>query len=204
MSIDVVNTIYASILVVCVVIGICRGGIRSIGGLAAMVISWITSRSVSGNITLWLFNTYNVDEYISSFLTPFQDGTISNNILSGTDIVNNYTKIPLNGLPEAVANSLNVTAYDVCVTLVTILSFAILMCILGLIVNLINKSIKAVPIGKELNAVLGGFCGVIKGAILCLILYFAFVAVNSLFGANIPTNTGIINNVWQQIQAFHF
>ena len=195
MSIDVVNIIYSSVMVVCIVVGLYRGGIRSIGGLAAMIISWITSRSVSGNITLWLFNNYKVDEYISSFITPFQDGTISNNILSGTNMVNSVTKIPLNGLPQAVTESLNVSAYSVCVTLVTILCFAILMCFLGLIVNLINKSIKAVPIGKELNALLGGACGLVKGAVLCLILYFSFMAINSLFGTNIPINTGVINNI---------
>ena len=200
-----INVVYLSVIGISICIGFIRGGVKSIGGLIAMIISWVLARSVAGGITLWLFEKFGIETYLAGLIAPFQDGTIANNLLTGADVVKEYTNIPfVTGVTQTFANSLNVTAYNICTMLTTVLAFAVLLCISGLILKIINTGVNSIPMSKGLNAVLGGVCGLIKGVILCLVLYFIFICLNSLFGTHIPIDTGYLTNIWQNIQGLHF
>ena len=92
----VVDMIFLAIIIGYVFIGANRGGIRSVGGLIAMVVSWVIARSLAESVTVSLFNRFGLESYIGSMLSPLAEGIQGNDWLTGGSELGRFFAFPVN------------------------------------------------------------------------------------------------------------
>lgn len=190
------DLIFLAIIVVYAIVGARKGCIKSIGGLIAMVLSWIISRAAALPVTIELFKNFNLEAKITEFMSMINMGIVeSGNLVNEGVNISLFTWGPFTKLTEAVNNVFNTTALNIGSMLVTIVLFAICMLIFGMIVKVAQAAFEKIPMGKTMNSVFGLICGLIKGLIIALIIFFLISCVNSILQINIPINDCFLNKV---------
>lgn len=204
------DIIFLIIIAVYCLFGMHKGCIKSIGGLIGMVASWILSRTLAVPITNTLMNNTNIGTELSNLLQPMSEMlNATGDAVSGT--MNGLIKIDGFGinqqavnLGQTVVGILNSSGLNLFSTLTMVILFSLFMFIFGIIINMANKAFELVPMGKTLNALLGGVAGIVKGLIVSVIVYYIIICINLIFKASIPVEDSFITQVMQFIQNLKF
>ena len=207
----IIEIIFLGIIVVYVFLGAKKGGIYSLGGLIALVLSWILSRALAVPITKQLFKLLNIESIINSFIggvgVGLQD---SADIVSGTVSSSGLFNIGdfgvtgiINSLTQSITGIVDNTALKIGSMFTMFMLFSVCMIICRIILQAIEKTLQAIPLGKTLNGVLGIACGLIKGILVVLILYFILAFINTVFKTNIPINSGFFTDIMQLFSIFN-
>lgn len=73
------------------------------------------------------------------------------------------------------------------------------MFVCGVVVSSVQIVFEKIPLGKTVNMVLGGVCGLIKGIILSALVYCGMYIINVIIQANIPLNETVISRLFEMI-----
>ena len=168
-----ISILFVSIIIVYGFIGLKKGGIKSIGGLISMILSFILSRCLAIPVTQYVCNESGISDKISSFIQ-----NINGSVFQGGN------------------------AFNLLSSFVMILLFSLFMFIFGLIIHLISNAVKIVPLGEKLDKAIGFISGVVKGLIMAIIVYFILYTVNMIPNVHIPLDNTVLNNVMQMIGGF--
>ena len=207
----IIEIIFLGIIVVYVFLGAKKGGIYSLGGLIALVLSWILSRALAVPITKQLFKLLNIESIINSFIggvgVGLQDSAdIVSDTVSSSGLFNigdfGVTGI-INSLTQSITGIVDNTALKIGSMFTMFMLFSVCMIICRIILQAIEKTLQAIPLGKTLNGVLGIACGLIKGILVVLILYFILAFINTVFKTNIPINSGFFTDIMQLFSIFN-
>lgn len=199
------DIIFLGIITVFCVIGAKRGFIKNVGSLLSVMVSWILSRVLATSISTQILIHFNIGSYIDGVLSAFNSG------------LTDYGNIVVNGIPciqmpnisglgfvQAVSSAMNVSAAHICNMGVTLLLFSLCMIICGLVVRAFHTVFEKLPLGKTVNIVLGGVCGVMKGLIIAVLIYWVMYIVNIIFHTNIPLNGILTDRLFEFISQIHF
>lgn len=178
-----ISILFVSIIIVYGFIGLKKGGIKSIGGLISMILSFILSRCLAIPVTQYVCNESGISDKISCFIqningSVFQCGNAFN------------------------LGFVNLSAEKLLSSFIMILLFSLFMFIFGLIIHLISSAVKIVPLGEKLDKSIGFISGVVKGLIMAIIVYFILYTVNMIPNVHIPLDNTVLNNVMQMIGGF--
>ena len=178
-----ISILFVSIIIVYGFIGLKKGGIKSIGGLISMILSFILSRCLAIPVTQYVCNESGISDKISCFIqningSVFQCGNAFN------------------------LGFVNLSAEKLLSSFIMIMLFSLFMFIFGLIIHLISSAVKIVPLGEKLDKSIGFISGVVKGLIMAIIVYFILYTVNMIPNVHIPLDNTVLNNVMQMIGGF--
>lgn len=178
-----ISILFVGIIIVYGFIGLKKGGIKSIGGLISMILSFILSRCLAIPVTQYVCNESGISDKISCFIqningSVFQCGNAFN------------------------LGFVNLSAEKLLSSFIMILLFSLFMFIFGLIIHLISSAVKIVPLGEKLDKSIGFISGVVKGLIMAIIVYFILYTVNMIPNVHIPLDNTVLNNVMQMIGGF--
>jgi hypothetical protein len=178
-----ISILFVSIIIVYGFIGLKKGGIKSIGGLISMILSFILSRCLAIPVTQYVCNESGISDKISSFIQ-----SINGSVSQGGNAFN--------------LGFVNLSAEKLLSSFIMILLFSLFMFIFGLIIHLISSAVKIVPLGEKLDKSIGFISGVVKGLIMAIIVYFILYTVNMIPNVHIPLDNTVLNNVMQMIGGF--
>lgn len=174
-----IDMIFCVIITSFCVIGVKKGCIKSIGGLLAVIFSWFISRILARTVGMHLFN---------HFMSKLQiDNTVS---IFNADMMK-YSNV--------ITDSINIPMTNVWNIVIMILLFSICMFVSGVIVSYFQAVFEKIPMGKTVNMVLGGVCGLIKGIIIAVLVYCGMYIMNVTMQTNIPLNETVINRLFEVI-----
>lgn len=186
--------------------GALRGGIKSIGGLISMCLSFVLSRALAVPVTERIFALTSLEDKIEYYLSAARQGVIqSNDIINiGIPVINTSPiSDSVDGFMRSVTGVFSVTAINIASIVTALILFAIFMFIFGIVITNFNTLFETLPLGKTINTVFGFVCGVIKGVIVALLLYYLFVCINRLCGSTIPLSSGLLSNIIQNLPEIH-
>ena len=190
-----ISILFVSIIIVYGFIGLKKGGIKSIGGLISMILSFILSRCLAIPVTQYVCNESGISDKISCFIQNINGSVFLNgNAVNLSD--------PANQMINSVNNVVNLSAEKLLSSFIMILLFSLFMFIFGLIIHLISSAVKIVPLGEKLDKSIGFISGVVKGLIMAIIVYFILYTVNMIPNVHIPLDNTVLNNVMQMIGGF--
>ena len=175
--------LFVGIIIVYGFIGLKKSGIKSIGGLISMILSFILSRCLAIPVTQYVCNESGISDKISSFIQ-----SINGSVSQGGNAFN--------------LGFVNLSAEKLLSSFIMILLFSLFMFIFGLIIHLISSAVKIVPLGEKLDKAIGFISGVVKGLIVAIIVYFILYTVNMIPNVHIPLDNTVLNNVMQMIGGF--
>ena len=178
-----ISMLFVGIIIVYGFIGLKKGGIKSIGGLIAMILSFILSRCLAIPVTQYVCNESGISNKISSFIQSINGSVFLNGNAFNLGFV-------------------NLSAEKLLSSFIMILLFSLFMFIFGLIIHLISSAVKIVPLGEKLDKAIGFISGVVKGLIVAIIVYFILYTVNMIPNVHIPLDNTVLNNVMQMIGGF--
>lgn len=178
-----ISILFVSIIIVYGFIGLKKGGIKSIGGLISMILSFILSRCLAIPVTQYVCNESGISDKISSFIQSINGSVFLNGNAFNLGFV-------------------NLSAEKLLSSFIMILLFSLFMFIFGLIIHLISSAVKIVPLGEKLDKSIGFISGVVKGLIMAIIVYFILYTVNMIPNVHIPLDNTVLNNVMQMIGGF--
>lgn len=178
-----ISILFVSIIIVYGFIGLKKGGIKSIGGLISMILSFILSRCLAIPVTQYVCNESGISDKISSFIQSINSSVFLNGNAFNLGFV-------------------NLSAEKLLSSFIMILLFSLFMFIFGLIIHLISSAVKIVPLGEKLDKAIGFISGVVKGLIVAIIVYFILYTVNMIPNVHIPLDNTVLNNVMQMIGGF--
>ena len=178
-----ISILFVGIIIVYGFIGLKKGGIKSIGGLISMILSFILSRCLAIPVTQYVCNESGISDKISSFIQSINGSVFLNGNAFNLGFV-------------------NLSAEKLLSSFVMILLFSLFMFIFGLIIHLISSAVKIVPLGEKLDKAIGFISGVVKGLIVAIIVYFILYTVNMIPNVHIPLDNTVLNNVMQMIGGF--
>lgn len=178
-----ISILFVSIIIVYGFIGLKNGGIKSIGGLISMILSFILSRCLAIPVTQYVCNESGISDKISCFIQ-----NINGSVFQGGNAFN--------------LGFVNLSAEKLLSSFIMILLFSLFMFIFGLIIHLISSAVKIVPLGEKLDKAIGFISGVVKGLIMAIIVYFILYTVNMIPNVHIPLDNTVLNNVMQMIGGF--
>ena len=196
------DLIFLAIIFVYALIGAQKGFIKSVGGLIAMVLSWIISRAAAMPVTIELFKNFNLEAKITEFMSMLNSGFAETNTILNSSI--NIPFLPINQLTGTINGIFNTTALNIGSMLVAIVLFAVCMLLFGVIVKLAQAAFEKIPMGKTMNSVFGLVCGSVKGLILTVIIFMLISVINSIFQLNIPISECFIGRMMMYIGSIHF
>ena len=156
------DAIFVIIILIYALIGMAKGGIRSIGGLIAMAVSAAIAYFTAKPITIMLFDKFGIaekiTEYISSTISGIQLGTDTFN--GGIDALAPFMSIgdldfsaPANVLQQNLNSLMDNTVMQFGIIFVMIVLFATCTIIFGLVVNSFEAVFERLPFGTALNRV---------------------------------------------------
>ena len=195
-----ISILFVSIIIVYGFIGLIKGGIKSIGGLISMILSFILSRCLAIPVMQYVCNESGISDKISSFIQSINGSVFLNGNAFNLGFVN--LSDPANQMINSVNNVVNLSAEKLLSSFVMILLFSLFMFIFGLIIHLISSAVKIVPLGEKLDKAIGFISGVVKGLIVAIIVYFILYTVNMIPNVHIPLDNTVLNNVMQMIGGF--
>lgn len=178
-----ISILFVSIIIVYGFIGLKKGGIKSIGWLISMILSFILSRCLAIPVTQYVCNESGISDKISCFIQ-----NINGLVFQGGNAFN--------------LGFVNLSAEKLLSSFIMILLFSLFMFIFGLIIHLISSAVKIVPLGEKLDKSIGFISGVVKGLIMAIIVYFILYTVNMIPNVHIPLDNTVLNNVMQMIGGF--
>ena len=178
-----ISILFVSIIIVYGFIGLKKGGIKSIGGLISMILSFILSRCLAIPVTQYVCNESGISDKISSFIQ-----SINGSVSQGGNAFN--------------LGFVNLSAEKLLSSFIMILLFSLFMFIFGLIIHLISSAVKIVPLAEKLDKSIGFISAVVKGLIMAIIVYFILYTVNMIPNVHIPLDNTVLNNVMQMIGGF--
>ena len=178
-----ISILFVSIIIVYGFIGLKNGGIKSIGGLISMILSFILSRCLAIPVTQYVCNESGISDKISCFIQ-----NINGSVFQGGNAFN--------------LGFVNLSAEKLLSSFIMILLFSLFMFIFGLIIHIISSAVKIVPLGEKLDKSIGFISGVVKGLIMAIIVYFILYTVNMIPNVHIPLDNIVLNNVMQMIGGF--
>ena len=178
-----ISILFVSIIIVYGFIGLKKGGIKSIGGLISMILSFILSRCLAIPVTQYVCNESGISDKISCFIQSINGSVFLNGNAFNLGFV-------------------NLSAEKLLSSFIMILLFSLFMFIFGLIIHLISSAVKIVPLGEKLDKAIGFISGVVKGLIVAIIVYFILYTVNMIPNVHIPLDNTVLNNVMQMIGGF--
>ena len=155
-----ISILFVSIIIVYGFIGLKKGGIKSIGGLISMILSFILSRCLAIPVTQYVCNESGISDKISSFIQ-----SINGSVSQGGNAFN--------------LGFVNLSAEKLLSSFIMILLFSLFMFIFGLIIHLISSAVKIVPLGENLISQLVLY-GVVKGLIMVLSYISILYTVNMI------------------------
>lgn len=153
-----ISMLFVGIIIVYGFIGFKKGGIKSIGGLISMILSFILSRCLAIPVTQYVCNESGISDKISSFIQSINSSVFLNGNAFNLGFVN--LSDPANQMINSVNNVVNLSAEKL---FIMILLFSLFMFIFGLIIHLISSAVKIVSLGKKLDKAIGFISGVVKG-----------------------------------------
>jgi uncharacterized membrane protein required for colicin V production len=172
-----IDIIFLVIITSFCAIGVKKGCIKSIGGLLAVIVSWLASRTVAAQVSRCLFNYFVSKPQIDSVVSIFNDE-------NGSNIITETINIPI------------INVWNI---IIIILLFSVCMFVCGVVVSSVQIVFEKIPLGKTVNMVLGGVCGLIKGIILSALVYCGMYIINVIIQANIPLNETVISRLFEMI-----
>ena len=178
-----ISMLFVGIIIVYGFVGLKKGGIKSIGGLISMILSFILSRCLAIPVTQYVCNESGISNKISSFIQSINGSVFLNGNAFNLGFV-------------------NLSAEKLLSSFIMILLFSLFMFIFGLIIHLISSAVKIVPLGEKLDKAIGFISGVVKGLIMAIIVYFILYTVNMIPNVHIPLDNTVLNNVMQMIGGF--
>lgn len=178
-----ISILFVSIIIVYGFIGLKKGGIKSIGWLISMILSFILSRCLAIPVTQYVCNESGISDKISCFIQSINGSVFLNGNAFNLGFV-------------------NLSAEKLLSSFIMILLFSLFMFIFGLIIHLISSAVKIVPLGEKLDKSIGFISGVVKGLIMAIIAYFILYTVNMIPNVHIPLDNTVLNNVMQMIGGF--
>ncbi len=190
-----ISMLFVGIIIVYGFIGFKKGGIKSIGGLISMILSFILSRCLAIPVTQYVCNESGISDKISSFIQSINSSVFLNGNAFNLGFVN--LSDPANQMINSVNNVVNLSAENL---FIMILLFSLFMFIFGLIIHLISSAVKIVPLCEKLDKAIGFISGVVKGLIVTIIVYFILYTVNMIPNVHIPLDNTVLNNVMQMIR----
>ena len=195
-----ISMLFVGIIIVYGFIGLKKGGIKSIGGLISMILSFILSRCLAIPVMQYVCNESGISNKISSFIQSINGSVFLNGNAFNLGFVN--LSDPANQMINSVNNVVNLSAEKLLSSFIMILLFSLFMFIFGLIIHLISSAVKIVPLGEKLDKAIGFISGVVKGLIVAIIVYFILYTVNMIPNVHIPLDNTVLNNVMQMIGGF--
>lgn len=178
-----ISILFVSIIIVYGFIGLKKGGIKSIGWLISMILSFILSRCLAIPVTQYVCNESGISDKISCFIQNINGSVFLNGNAFNLGFV-------------------NLSAEKLLSSFIMILLFSLFMFIFGLIIHIISSAVKIVPLGEKLDKSIGFISGVVKGLIMAIIVYFILYTVNMIPNVHIPLDNTVLNNVMQMIGGF--
>ena len=195
-----ISMLFVGIIIVYGFIGLKKSGIKSIGGLISMILSFILSRCLAIPVMQYVCNESGISDKISSFIQSINSSVFLNGNAFNLGFVN--LSDPANQMINSVNNVVNLSAEKLLSSFIMILLFSLFMFIFGLIIHLISSAVKIVPLGEKLDKAIGFISGVVKGLIMAIIVYFILYTVNMIPNVHIPLDNTVLNNVMQMIGGF--
>ena len=195
------------IVAVSVLFGMYRGFIASVASMGGCLVSLAASFWVSPKLAEWVRTHTTVSTTLMSYAdaaTRLKDSALSSmnvagltgenisSILSRASLPAPLDKLLQNNLeqqvylgtdiPQTVGNYVTQTIVSALMNVLCfIISFIVLLVLFHLIVNLL-KAVFRFPVLKQLNALAGGLFGLLRGALLCFVLF----ALVPLFQTVVP------------------
>ena len=191
-----VDWVILGILAVSVLFGMYRGFIASVASMGGCLISLAASFWLSPKVAEFLQNNTTLSSTLMSYAdaaTRLKDSALSSLKVAGLSTENISTilsraslpapldKLLQNNLEQQVYSTANIpqdVGHYVTQTIVSalmnvicfVLTFVVLMILFHVIVNLL-KAIFRFPVLKQLNSLAGGVFGLLRGALLCFVLF---------------------------------
>lgn len=199
-----VNVILLGVIIIYGILGMTKGGIRSIGGLISTIVSGILSKVLALPVTEFLFDKFCIGEKIAAYVQSTSSsvlsggGTINDCITEFSSLVNTGSidlNSPFEKVVNILSNSLNHSILQISSVFVMIILFTVFMLIFGLVIKCFEDTFKHIPLGKTLNSIIGIGCGLLKGIIISIIICVAIYYLNYIPGVNIPLDTSAFNNI---------
>ena len=103
-----ISILFVSIIIVYGFIGLKNGGIKSIGGLISMILSFILSRCLAIPVTQYVCNESGISDKISSFIQSINGSVFLNGNAFNLGFVN--LSDPANQMINSVNNVVNLSA----------------------------------------------------------------------------------------------
>ena len=191
-----VDWVVLGILAVSVLFGLYRGFVASVASMGGCLISLAASFWLSPKVAEFLQNNTDLSNTLMSYAdatTRLKDSTLSSLPVQGltSDTISNILgraslPAPLDKLLQSnleqqvyrVANIPQDVGHYVTQTIVSalmnvlcfVITFVVLLILFHIIVNLL-KAVFRFPVLKQLNALAGGAFGLLRGALLCFVLF---------------------------------
>jgi len=191
-----VDWVILGILAVSVLFGMYRGFIASVASMGGCLISLAASFWLSPRVAEFLETNTTLSSTLMSYAdaaTRLKDSALSSLKVAGLSTENISTilsraslpapldKLLQNNLEQQVYSTANIpqdVGHYVTQTIVSalmnvicfVLTFVVLMILFHVIVNLL-KAIFRFPVLKQLNSLAGGVFGLLRGALLCFVLF---------------------------------
>ena len=191
-----VDWVVLGILAVSVLFGLYRGFVASVASMGGCLISLAASFWLSPKVAEFLQNNTDLSNTLMSYAdatTRLKDSTLSSLPVQGltSDTISNILgraslPAPLDKLLQSnleqqvyrVANIPQDVGHYVTQTIVSalmnvlcfVITFVVLLILFHIIVNLL-KAVFRFPVLKQLNAIAGGAFGLLRGALLCFVLF---------------------------------
>ncbi len=202
-----VDWVILGIVAVSVLFGMYRGFIASVASMGGCLVSLAASFWVSPKLAEWVRTKTTLSTTLMSYAdaaTRLKDSALSSmnvagltgenisSILSRASLPAPLDKLLQNNLeqqvymgtdiPQTVGNYVTQTIVSALMNVMCfVVSFIVLLVLFHLIVNLL-KAIFRFPVLKQLNALAGGLFGLLRGALLCFVLF----ALVPLFQTVVP------------------
>lgn len=182
----ILDLLIAAVIAVMVIIGVKRGLVASLYGLAATAVSFILARIISGAAADWIYRTFVYSSFSSeaqsqtdslaassqSVLDKMPDFAVG--ILNNAGINNDnfHDKVSEAGrtLSGGFVSAINAVVAPVITAALSIIFTVVLFLIFRFIFKLFSKRIIALfklPVIKTVNSVFGGVLGFAEGVLIC-------------------------------------
>lgn len=191
-----VDLVILGILAVSVLFGLYRGFIASVASMGGSLVSLGLSFWLSPMVADFLRNNTSLSNTLMSYAdatTRLKDSTLSSlsvqgltsesisSILSRASLPAPLDKLLQNNLEQQVYKAANIpqdVGHYVTQTIVSalmnvicfVVTFVLLLILFHVIINLL-KAIFRFPVLKQLNSIAGGAFGLLRGALLCFVLF---------------------------------
>ena len=191
-----VDWVILGILGISVLFGLYRGFIASVASMGGCLVSLAASFWVSPKVAEFVQNNTELSNTLMSYAdaaTRLKDSTLSSlpvqgltsesisTILSRASLPAPLDKLLQSNLEQQVYNAANIpqdVGHYVTQTIVSallnvicfVVTFVVLLILFHVIVNLL-KAIFRFPVLKQLNSIAGGAFGLLRGALLCFVLF---------------------------------